>query len=247
MTDTWTTWANAVSQIISETWNTTTSALPCSLVQIVRVVIVRFIVDGVLGVTIVVLTGHDEVLVIYVAIFVVIYCNWRCTLYMMRNESLVLKVSLKLMKIQRTNLTSLKKHNSNEVLRVALCSNPVFNEMWFLTVDPFKRKSSFIAELSERQYCWRVFRGLSLSRTYPILWLTQLPLLAFALHRWRLWLSWNCTISSKYPFLHHSSPFANHMHWRTGVDNKFSLLRFQIWYRRAPTSWPKWLPIKFRG
>ena len=38
--------------------------------QIVRVVIVRVIVDGVHGVTIVVLIGHDEVLVIYVAIFV---------------------------------------------------------------------------------------------------------------------------------------------------------------------------------
>ena len=52
--------------------------------QIVRVVIVRVIVNGVLGVTIVVHIGHDEVLVvvvIYVAIFVVIFCNWRCTLY----------------------------------------------------------------------------------------------------------------------------------------------------------------------
>ena len=29
------------------------------------------------------------------------------------------------------------------------------------------------------------YRGLSLSRIYPILWHTQLPLLAFALHRWR--------------------------------------------------------------
>ena len=51
--------------------------------QIVRVVIVRVIVDGVLGVTIV-LIGHDEVLVIYVAIFVVIFCNWRCALYTTR-------------------------------------------------------------------------------------------------------------------------------------------------------------------
>ena len=49
--------------------------------QIVRVVIVRVIVDGVLGVTVDVLIGLDEVLVIYVAIFVVIFCNWRCTLY----------------------------------------------------------------------------------------------------------------------------------------------------------------------
>ena len=32
-------------------------------------------------------------------------------------------------------------------------------------------------------------RGLSLSRIYPILWHTQLPLHAFALLHWRLWLS----------------------------------------------------------
>ena len=52
--------------------------------QIVRVVIVRVIVDGVLGVTVDVHIGHDEVLVIYViyvAIFVVIFCIWRYTLY----------------------------------------------------------------------------------------------------------------------------------------------------------------------
>ena len=36
MTDTWTTWANVVWHIISETWNTTNGALLCSLVQIVR-------------------------------------------------------------------------------------------------------------------------------------------------------------------------------------------------------------------
>ena len=62
------------------------SALLCSLVQIARVVIVRVILVGVLGVMIVVLIGHDEVrvnVVIYVAIFVVIFCNWRCTLYTM--------------------------------------------------------------------------------------------------------------------------------------------------------------------
>ena len=45
--------------------------------------IVRVIVDGVLGVMIVVLIGRDEVLVIHVAIFIVIFCNWRCTLYIL--------------------------------------------------------------------------------------------------------------------------------------------------------------------
>ena len=40
--------------------------------QFARIVIVRVIVDGVLGVMIVVLIGLDEVLVIYVSIFIVI-------------------------------------------------------------------------------------------------------------------------------------------------------------------------------
>ena len=46
--------------------------------------VVHVIVDGVLGVTVDVHIGHDEVLVnvvIFVAIFAVIFCNWRCTLY----------------------------------------------------------------------------------------------------------------------------------------------------------------------
>ena len=38
----------------------------------------------------------------------------------------------------------------NKVLRVELYSNPVFDEMWFLTVDPLTRISVFIAKLSKR-------------------------------------------------------------------------------------------------
>ena len=69
----------------------------------------------------------------------------------MRNDSPVLKVSLKLTdENQMTNsLTSLENHDRNEVLRVALYPNPVFNEMWFLTIDPFIRISVFIAKLSK--------------------------------------------------------------------------------------------------
>ena len=55
--------------------------------QVARIVIVRVIVDGVLGVMIVVLIGlHtvDVVGAVLVAIFVVIFCNWRCTLYTLR-------------------------------------------------------------------------------------------------------------------------------------------------------------------
>ena len=51
--------------------------------QIVRVVIVPVILDGVLCVMIVVHI-HDEVLVNNVAILIVIFCNWRCTLYIPR-------------------------------------------------------------------------------------------------------------------------------------------------------------------
>ena len=50
------------------------SALLCSLVQIARVVIVRVIVDGVLGVMVVVLIGRHRYCTIHVAIFVVIFC-----------------------------------------------------------------------------------------------------------------------------------------------------------------------------
>ena len=54
--------------------------MPCSLVQLARVVVVRVIVD-VLGVMDVVLIGRHTVGAILVAIFIVIFCSWRCTLY----------------------------------------------------------------------------------------------------------------------------------------------------------------------
>ena len=66
-----------------KTRNTTHGALLCSLVQVVRVAIVRVILVGEGGVTVVHI-GHDEVLVVVLksaAIFVVIFCIGRCTLY----------------------------------------------------------------------------------------------------------------------------------------------------------------------
>ena len=63
-----------------------------------------------------------------------------------------------LMKIQRTNLTSLEPRQE-QVLRIANYPNPVFNEMWFLTIDPFVGIPVFIAKLSKRQYCWRVIEN----------------------------------------------------------------------------------------
>ena len=60
--------------------------------HIARVVIVRVIVDGVLGVTIDVLIGLDEIRVIYVAIFVLIFGNWRCTLYTHTHPSVIAEI-----------------------------------------------------------------------------------------------------------------------------------------------------------
>ena len=59
------------------------------------------------------------------------------------------------MKIPKKNLTS-REYDRNEVVRIADYPNSVFNEMWFLTIDPFVGIHVFIAKLSERQYCWRV-------------------------------------------------------------------------------------------
>ena len=57
--------------------------VPCSLVQLARfVVCVRALVD-VLCVMIVVLIGRHTVDAVLVAIYVVIFCNWRCTPYIL--------------------------------------------------------------------------------------------------------------------------------------------------------------------
>ena len=57
----------------------------CSLIHVAHVVLCVLVLVGVLCVTVVIVhIGHEEVLVVvlkYVAIFVVIFCIWRCTLY----------------------------------------------------------------------------------------------------------------------------------------------------------------------
>ena len=50
-------------------------------------------------------------------------------------------------------LTSLEPRSE---IRITLFLNTVFNEMWFLTVDPLARVSFSFAKLSERQDCWRI-------------------------------------------------------------------------------------------
>ena len=58
--------------------------MPCSLVQLARVVVcVRVLVDVVGVIVDVHIARHtvDVVGAVLVVIFVVIFCNWRCTLY----------------------------------------------------------------------------------------------------------------------------------------------------------------------
>ena len=125
-------------------------------------------------------------------------------------------------------------HNRNEVLRVAGYSNTFLNEMWFLTVDPFVRISVFITKLSKRYYCWRVFEDFH-SQEYVQFFDIHCCLFM------RLHFSVGCYdcrwASRRRQGIHFSITqvlFADHMHWRAGVDNKFSFLRFKIWCRQTP-------------
>ena len=125
-------------------------------------------------------------------------------------------------------------HDRNEVFRIANYPNPVFNEMWFLTIDPFVGLPVFIAKLTERQYCWRVIEDVH-SQEY-----TQF----FDIHNclfMRLHLSIGgydyrrtTRLRQSIHFSITQVLFADRMHWRTGVDNNFSFLRFKISCRQAP-------------
>ena len=56
-------------------------------------------------------------------------------------------------------------HDRNEILRVAGYPNPVFNEMWFLTIDPFIRIPVFIAKLSTAGVLSRTFKVKNISNS----------------------------------------------------------------------------------
>ena len=125
-------------------------------------------------------------------------------------------------------------HDRDEVLRIALYSNTVFNEMCFFIVDPFVGISVFIAKLSERQYCWRVLEDFHCQEYTHF----------FDIHNclfMRLHFSiggYDYRRTTRFRQRIHFSItqvfFAEHVHWRSGVDNKFSFLRFQRWCKQAP-------------
>ena len=140
-----------------------------------------------------------------------------------------------LIRIGGRTLWQVWNHDRNEVLRVALYPNTVLNEMWFQTIDPFIRISVFIAKLSKRQYCWRVFEDFH-SQEYVQFFDIHCSLfmrLHFSISGYDY-----CRTTRFRQSIHFSIIqvlIADHMHRRARVDNKFSFLRFKSWCRQAPT------------
>ena len=66
---------------------------------------------------------------------------------------------------------------------------PFFNEMWFFDRWSIRKSTRFHRKAFRAMRLLAYPRGLSLSRIFLILWRTPLPLHAFALLHWRLWLS----------------------------------------------------------
>ena len=131
-------------------------------------------------------------------------------------------------------------HDRNEVLRIADYPNSVFNEMWFLTIDPFVGIPVFIAQLSKRQYCWRVLEDFHCQEYIKF----------FDIHC-SLFMRLHFTIGG-YDYrrttrlrqsIHFSIIqvlFADHAHWRFRVDNKFSFFRFKIWLCKQTPIFRRW-------
>ena len=128
-------------------------------------------------------------------------------------------------------------HDRNEILCVTRYPNPVFDEMWFLTIDPFIGISVFIAKLSHRWCCWRVLEDFH----------CQEHIQFFDIHNclfMRLQFSiggcdhrGTTRLRQSIHFNFTQVLFADHMHWRTGVHNKLSFLKFQRWCKVAPFLW----------
>ena len=103
-----------------------------------------------------------------------------------------------------------------------------FNEVWFLTIDPFVGVPFFIAKLSKRQYCWRVVEDFH-SQEYIQFFDINCGLFM------RLHFSIGChdhrrtaRFRQSIHFSRVQVLFADHIHRRTGVDKKSSILRFEI-------------------
>ena len=108
-----------------------------------------------------------------------------------------------------------------------LYSNTVFDEMWFLTINPFVGISVFIAKLSKRQYCWRVFEDFHSQEFFQFfdVHCSLFMRLHFSIGGYDY--RWTTRLRQGIHFSIIQVLFADHMHRRTGVDNKFSFLKFK--------------------
>ena len=124
-------------------------------------------------------------------------------------------------------------HDRNEFLRIANNPNSVINEMWFLTVDSLIRISDFHRKAFQATILLACYRVLSLSRIFHSLTYTVAsscvctsPLAVMTIVRLHDFVKVSISASFK-------SLFADHMHRRSGVHNKFSFLKFKSWCRQT--------------
>ena len=147
----------------------------------------------------------------------------------MKNDSPVLKV----FDVDENTKNKLDKSNTTKKRSSPCCNCKVsesrLNEMWLLSIDPFVRISGFIAKLSKRQYCWRVFEDFQNQGYFKF----------FDVHRClfiRLHFSiggYDYRKTARFRQSIHCSRIqvlvADHVHWRSGIDNKISFLKFKSW------------------
>ena len=128
-----------------------------------------------------------------------------------------------------------RNHDRYEVFRLALYPNTVF--LWDAIFDRWSTRMS-IRVHSKAFLAIKLLaypRRLSLSRIYPILWHKLWPLHASALHRRR---ASRCRLN--FQFILIQNLFADHVHRRSGVDNKFSFHRFKGWWRKQAPIFRRW-------
>ena len=117
------------------------------------------------------------------------------------------------MKIQRTTWQAWN-HDRNEVFRIANYPNPVLDEMWFLTIDPFVGIPVFIANLSSDNPAGvfsRTFivKNISNSLTYTVASSCSLHF-SFGGYDY----PWTARFRQSIYFSITQVLFADHVHWR---------------------------------
>ena len=110
-----------------------------------------------------------------------------------------------------------------------------FNEMWFFTVDPLERIS--VNFPSDNAAVSRTFtvKNISNSKSNTVAFSCVCTSLLAVMTI--VWLNDFVTISSTSEF---KSFWIDHMHRRAGVNNKFSVLRFKIWWRKQAPIFRRW-------